>query len=160
MLIINVPAAMVTTCELGDQSFGNVAGRLIQLPPHPHPTPPLCGLAGVKARSKQQASIGHQAASTKQQALRNWAFRFWQEAKKTSFLQTLISLWEISSLMRGVYPSVSQQGKKQTHPTSVRASPCCASIEPPLSHTGGNPKTGPIVCYRDSSKYSQTRWGG
>ena len=56
---------------------------------------------GVQASgSKQQASIRHQAASIKQQALRNWALRLWQEIKKSCFPDS-VSYHKISSLMRG-----------------------------------------------------------
>ena len=44
------------------------------------------GLAGAQASSSKQASgIKQQASSTKQQALRNWALRLWQEIKKSCF---------------------------------------------------------------------------
>ena len=56
--------------------------------------PPLCGiLCGwvwqvfkhQAASSKQASGIKQQASSTKQQALRNWALRLWQEIKKSCF---------------------------------------------------------------------------
>ena len=42
-------------------------------------------------------------ASIKQQALRNWALRLWQEIKKSCSFRLSVSCEKISSLMRGVY---------------------------------------------------------
>ena len=48
--------------------------------------------SSIKQR-KEQASIKRQAASIKQQALRNWAIRLWQEIKKCCFPDSQLLWW-------------------------------------------------------------------
>ena len=62
---------------------------------------PFLVWAGGCSSIKQQASNKQQAASIKQQALRHWALRLWQEIKKSYFSDSQFHMRIGFSLMRG-----------------------------------------------------------
>ena len=77
-------------------------------------------------------------ASIKQQALRNWALRLWQEIKKSCSFRLSVSCEKVSSLMRGVYP-------KHRKMREVQLAASGQQVAPTFPFIGAHQQTCPLA---------------